>query len=64
MTATCVLLVSPPLQFGGDFRECNPTRPIPVIAIQGTLDVLVPHLGNPLLNFPSFAQDLVDMQVQ
>jgi polyhydroxybutyrate depolymerase len=34
-------------------KTCNPTRPVPIMEFHGTLDPLVPYLGDPLLGFPS-----------
>ena len=33
--------------------SCTPSRPVPLLAFNGTSDLLVPHAGRPRLNFPS-----------
>ncbi len=33
--------------------SCTPSRPVPLLAFNGTSDLLVPHEGRPRLNFPS-----------
>jgi polyhydroxybutyrate depolymerase len=37
---------------------CNPTRPMSVFQLHGTLDALVPYAGNPSMGFPSVMQTL------
>lgn len=48
---TAVAPVSGVLGIGGDFRVCNPSRPVPLVHFHGTDDTLVPYDGNSM--FPS-----------
>ena len=50
------------VQYGNGFDSCDPVRSIPVIAITGTNDILVPYEGTGTL--ASFAQDQTNARVR
>lgn len=39
-------------------ETCRPTRAVPVMQFHGTLDTLVPYLGEPMKGFPSVAKTM------